>query len=179
MYFLHTVRLPNRLSFIMQLELCTYENTPRFSFVGQVIRAKCVKVYDGDSCTVVFDTSGKNCRHSIRLDGYDCPELRSKSPMEKKCAVLARDFLASVILDTIVQLKCKDFDKYGRILADIEIEGICVNQLMIDRGFGRIYHGGHKSDWDFTSFPANTIDCSGSSESVSGNEIRNPEKNIS
>ena len=37
-----------------ELEKCTDNNTPLFSFDGITYIAKCVAVYDGDTITVVF-----------------------------------------------------------------------------------------------------------------------------
>lgn len=134
------------------LSECTYANTDKFSFNDREFQSKCVKVYDGDSITVVFETFGKFYRFSVRMYGYDTPELRSSDETEKKYANLSRDCLASLILDKIITVKCRDYDKYGRILADVHIDDINVNEHMLQHGYARPYDGGKKIPWDFKLF---------------------------
>lgn len=137
---------------------CTYADTPRFNFNNKIYEAKCVKVYDGDTITVVFMVFDEYYKFSVRMLGYDSPEMKSqdadpnKKELEKKWACASRDFLADIILDKIVTLKCKTYDKYGRILGSIEYNGKDINQLMITNGYCRPYDGGHKNDWDFSGF---------------------------
>jgi len=132
------------------LEECTYHNIDRFNFKDKKIRAKCVKVYDGDTITVVFKLVDAFYRFSIRMNGYDSPELRSKDEMEKKYAKLSRDYLKNLIIDKIITLDCKDYDKYGRILADVIIDDVSINELMLKSGYCRKYDGGIKLPWDFS-----------------------------
>jgi endonuclease YncB( thermonuclease family) len=141
-----------------KLENCNYFNTDRFNFNNKIFEAKVVKVYDGDTITVVFMIFGDYYKFSIRMDGYDSPEMRSKNPdlvkkeLEKKWAHKSRDFLAGMIMNRVVLLKCKNFDKYGRILGTVELNGININGIMLACGYCRPYGGGHKHDWDFSGF---------------------------
>lgn len=130
----------------------TYANTPRFSFNGKTCKAKCVKVYDGDTITVVFSVYGTFYKFNVRMNGYDSPELKSKDPIEKKWAIRSRDLLASLILERVVTLECLGNDKYGRLLANIKYDGILINNYMVTNGFCRKYEGGTKHKWDFSKF---------------------------
>jgi endonuclease YncB( thermonuclease family) len=139
------------------LETCTYGNTTPYSFDGHTCLAKCVKVYDGDTITVVFKWSNTFHRFNIRMDGYDAPELRptcndSKKEVEKAWAIKSRDYLRSLILDRIVTIKCGKFDKYGRILATVMLGGECINDKMLLNGYCRKYNGGRKEAWDFSIY---------------------------
>lgn len=140
------------------LEDCTYKNTENFSFKNKTFEAKCVKVYDGDTITVVFMVFGEFYKFNVRMEGYDSPEMKPKTKdtelknKEKKWAVASRDLLANMIMNKIVLLNCKGFDKYGRVLGTIELNGININNIMIERGYCRPYNGGRKEEWDFTSF---------------------------
>lgn len=131
---------------------CTYDNTKKFNFNGKTFEAKVVKVYDGDTITVVFMVFGEYYKYSIRMDGYDSPELKSKDSIEKKWAIIARDFLSNMILNKTVILTCRSFDKYGRILGTVMLDDTNINVIMIKKGYGRIYDGGHKDEWDFSKF---------------------------
>lgn len=142
----------------IKLSDCTYANTPSFNFKGKVVTAKCVKVYDGDTITVVFDMFGEYYRFNVRMDGYDSPEIKSKEKdpemkaLEKKWAREARDFLADMILNKIVILTCRDYDKYGRILGAVSLGDVDINNTMLTRGYCRKYDEGHKEEWDFSAF---------------------------
>lgn len=141
-----------------RLEDCTYKNTSKFSYAGKIIKAKCVKVYDGDTITVAFGVREKYCRFNIRMDGYDSPEIRSKNKNESEkkeeelWARKSRDFLSNIILNKVIMLRCGDFDKYGRILANVAYGGKDINTLMISDGYCRPYDGGHKCAWDYSKF---------------------------
>jgi endonuclease YncB( thermonuclease family) len=140
-----------------RLEECTYANTPKFNFDNKVFKAKCVKVYDGDTITVVFVVFGEYYRFSVRMNGYDTPELKNaKDPLEKKYAKKARQLLSDMVLHRIVILKCMPFsDKYGRILGEVELNGASVNQIMLCSEYARVYAGGRKEPWDFTELEKN------------------------
>jgi endonuclease YncB( thermonuclease family) len=105
----------------------------------------------------VFNIHSNYYRFDIRLSGIDTPEIRSKDLNEKKQAIIVRDFLRDKILDKIVILECKDFDKYGRLLADIYLSDefgnpsqIKINDLLVNNNYARLYNGGKKiifADW--------------------------------
>jgi len=123
-------------------------DTPKFTLKGDRL-CKCVKVYDGDTITVVFQPFSETpfYKFNIRLNGIDTPELRGSSPDEKEKAILARDFLANLILDEIIFIKLGDFDKYGRLLGDIYLskdDTKSINELMIEKGHAYEYNGGTK-----------------------------------
>lgn len=131
-------------------------DTPKYTFAGKKIIAKCVKVYDGDSITACFcptnEEEGSIYKFSVRLAGIDTPELRSHDEKEKKAAYEARDFLSKKILNKLIVLKCADFDKYGRILADVFSydESEHFNNLMITHKFAYPYGGGKKQPFQQT-----------------------------
>lgn len=134
------------------LEGCTYDNTNTFNFNNKSIRAKCVKVYDGDTITVVFKLDGEFYKFSIRMNGYDSPEIKTRDKLEKKYAIISRNYLRELVLDKIVTLECLDYDKYGRILANVIVDGENVNDKMLKNGYCVKYDGGKKQKWDFTQF---------------------------
>jgi endonuclease YncB( thermonuclease family) len=141
-----------------KLIACTYNNTPRFNFIGKTFNAKCVKVYDGDSITVVFMVYGEYYKFSIRMYGYDSPEIHSKNTdadikkQEQKWAHMSKEVLSNMIMDKIITLTCKDYDKYGRIVGVVDINNININDYMLSKGYCRVYGGGRKHVWDFSPF---------------------------
>jgi micrococcal nuclease len=126
--------------------------TNKFSLSGYKTFAKCVHVYDGDTIHVVFKMPNSNeCyKWIIRVIGIDTPEMKTKNTYEKQLAIKARDFLRNLLLDKIILIECLDFDKYGRLLGDIYVEGneMSISNQLIEKGFAKAYDGGTKIKWD-------------------------------
>ena len=86
--------------------------------------------------------------------GYDSPEIRPSRKLEnrdeiKKKAKESRDYLKSKILGKLIFLHCLDFDKYGRVLANIYSEEFgekSVNDHMVEMNYGYPYFGGTKKN---------------------------------
>jgi len=123
------------------------------SFVPPIEKGVVIKVYDGDTITIAsklpYSTSPLY-RFSVRLNGIDCPEMKSKNQYEKECAVIAREEVSKKILHKIVTLKNIQTEKYGRILADVYIDDLCINNYMIEKRLAIAYDGGTKispSNW--------------------------------
>ena len=57
------------------------------------MRAKVVKVYDGDTCHLVVSMKRKLEKYRCRLAYIDTPEMNSDLPEERKKAEKSRDFL--------------------------------------------------------------------------------------
>jgi len=132
-----------------EMDAATYENLP--TFMPEIKTAKIVRVYDGDTVTIAtrIQIDGKEIpkifRFSLRLRGIDSPELKTKNQTEKALAIQSRDALSNLILGKIMTIENVDYDKYGRILADmITPDGVNVSQWMIDNGLAVKYDGGTK-----------------------------------
>ena len=115
------------------------------TFRPSVEWAKVVKVYDGDTITIAVIIGEKPYKFSTRLNGIDTPEMRGKSVSEKTKAIEARDFLKGKIFGEMVQLTNVEYDKYGRLLADIFHEERNISQMMLDNGYAVAYDGGKKT----------------------------------
>ena len=112
------------------LEDCKDNDIEFWCFKGEY-KGKCTKVYDGDTCHIIFQFGDKLTKVKVRMLGYDAPEIKSKDIEIKQKAIQARDKLRELILDKVVTCKFGDFDKYGRVLCDIyTVEGIHVNEFM-------------------------------------------------
>jgi micrococcal nuclease len=130
-----------------------WEDTVEFTFPitgGQVI-----KCYDADTITIASKLPFENSpmyRLSVRLNGIDTPEIKGKgiSEEEKEVAKLARDFVSNLVLHKYVRLENIKSEKYGRILADVYINDININNLLINERYAVRYDGGTKikpSSW--------------------------------
>jgi endonuclease YncB( thermonuclease family) len=122
------------------------------AFVPCIQRAKVIKVYDGDTLTVagrlVVDgrPSLSIYKFQVRLRGIDTPELKTKNAKEKELATRARDALASYVLNAVVTLQNIEYDKYGRLLADVVAsDGQNLSGWMLENKFAVAYDGGTKA----------------------------------
>jgi micrococcal nuclease len=117
-------------------------------FVPPINEGHVIKVYDGDTITIVSKlpySGSPKYKFSVRLAGIDSAEMSSKNVNEKAKAIEARDALSSKIMGKNVTLTNVKTEKYGRILADVHLDGLHLNEWMIKNGFAVPYDGGAKS----------------------------------
>ena len=74
----------------------------------------------------------------LRLYGIDTPELRGE---EREQGIVVRDILREMILGKEVTIRSyKDKQgKYGRYLANIIVDGLDLNQWLVDNGHAEPY----------------------------------------
>lgn len=123
----------------------TYANT--VPFVPPITYGKVIKVYDGDTITIAGKlpySESPVYRIAVRLNGIDTPEIKGQTQKEKDLAKHIRNTLHDKIFDKIVELKNTSSEKYGRLLADVYLDGISINEWLIDQGFAVKYNGGTK-----------------------------------
>ena len=133
------------------------------------IWAKPTSVYDGDTLTVniLFPPKGGYFIEDekigqfvtslkVRCNGYDTPEMKGHSVLEKRCAFISKiafirriGFISKDNKDNdLVLIKMSGLDKYGRALGTIyKVEGnkkVDINQFMIDNNYGYPYSGATK-----------------------------------
>ena len=107
-------------------------------------------VYDGDTFTtdIILESTvrlGFNLattvtvtveREKIRPYRIDAPELRGE---EREEGLRSRDYLRSLIEGQTVTI-CTDDDergKYGRLLAEVYLGDVNINDLMVEEGYAR------------------------------------------
>ena len=108
-----------------------------------------VEIYDGDTIKILLKFRGCIDQWTIRLHGYDSPELKPSKELISRdeeiiCAKRSKQALYDLLNNKIVFVKVRGMDKYGRFLGDIYYNHIHINQWMIDNGFGIKYDGGKK-----------------------------------
>jgi len=120
-------------------------------FVPPITNGYVIKVYDGDTITLAtrlpFDSSPLY-KFSVRLNGIDTPEIKTKNPEEKAKAQNCKSALSTLCLNKMVTLENVSLEKYGRVLADVYCGGIHLNQYMVDNGYAVRYDGGHKKTFE-------------------------------
>ena len=113
-------------------------------FVFPITEGKVIKVYDGDTITIASKmpyTESPMYRFHVRLNGIDTPEIKGHCEEEKEVAKQARDFIHTLLFNKIVHLHNVQNEKYGRILADVYLDDICVNELLLKERFAVQYNG--------------------------------------
>ena len=124
-----------------------WEDTSEFRF--PINGGRVIKVYDGDTITIAtklpYDSS-LLYRLPVRLNGIDTPEIKGKdiTDDEKTAARITRDYLSNLVLNKYVRLENVSTEKYGRILADVYLDDIHINQLLLNERFAVLYDGGTK-----------------------------------
>ena len=126
-------------------------------YIPNITSGKVVKVYDADTITVANrisvggEQSEEIYRFQVRLNGIDSPEIKSKNPTTKALAKQSRDALSVMIFGKIVELRNVQLEKYGRLLADVYLGNLHLNQWLIDNKYAVQYDGGTKhipEEWE-------------------------------
>ena len=107
------------------------------------------RVVDGDTVDVTLDLGFNILYNSrIRLHGIDAPESRTRDLEEKARGLAAKDRVKELCpVGSSVTLKTtKDGrGKFGRILGEIFVGDINVNQQLVSEGHAVEYFGGKKT----------------------------------
>lgn len=143
-------------------------DTPEFSLNGVRTYARCVDVYDGDTCKLVMSVHGRFYKFPVRLHGIDCSELTSRDDANKARAVAARDRLIQLVTNAaelprvktkkdvrrlldddvhVVWVECFQHDRYGRVLANLyAVEGdtVSFSDVLVEERLAYGYSGDAK-----------------------------------
>jgi|688.fasta_scaffold143430_1 micrococcal nuclease len=140
-------RLQQNKEEIIRLKRATFADTPTYSLKGLRTQCKPLKVYDGDTLWIAFIIDNKLRKTKIRMLGYDSAEIHSVQPDILKKATDAKVHLETLLGNDLVDVEFLGNDKYGRPLAKIYVNKVCINDQMIKNGYGKPYDGGKKEEW--------------------------------
>jgi len=117
---------------------------------GTVTVSKVISVYDGDTFRVDINSLppivGKNI--AIRVNGVDTPEIRGKCQYEKNLALEARDFVRAKLVNAKeIKLTNLQRGKYFRVVANVVVDGVSLEQELLDNKLAYRYDGGKKLSW--------------------------------
>ena len=159
---------------INELKNIKNENVKEFTLNNINTKGKIVEVYDGDTCKIALIINNVIQKFNCRLIGLDTPEIKPLLSLanrddEIKAAYKSRNRFIQLctsctcnldetikkkecqqLIDSnnkIVNIKCHEFDKYGRLLVSIyndTNDSKSVNAILIDEGFAKAYDGGTK-----------------------------------
>jgi micrococcal nuclease len=131
-------------------------------FFPPLDEVRVLSVYDGDTLTVAGRINGQVYQFPVRLQGIDTPELRCKcktrkgpwtlETRQKMCeqehnlARFAKNALKNKVLRKVVKIKISNVrEKYGRLLAELFLDGQNINHWMVEQGLAKKYEGRAKS----------------------------------
>lgn len=108
---------------------------------AETFTAKVVGVSDGDTVKVLTEQScdtGKDCRsgkiqYRLRLAEIDTPE--KKQPYGSK----AKQALSDLVFGRMIKVEQIDKDRYGRLVANLYVDGKWVNAEMVRSGSAWVY----------------------------------------
>lgn len=121
--------------------------------------ARLIRVLDGDSFTALITSTGSiripgqelqlaiGTIETVRISGINTPESRgAKCAAEKKKGLEAKSVLEKLLSGKplVLVTRGEEREKYGRLLADVEVEGKSVAQELISRGLADPYSGGKR-----------------------------------
>jgi endonuclease YncB( thermonuclease family) len=109
------------------------------------------RVVDGDTIDVILDL-GFDIRFKsrVRLYGIDTPESRTRNKDEKVRGKMAGAFLKDAVdngTKVVIETKLKDSrGKYGRVLGNVVVDGVNINEALIKNFLAVAYFGQSKDD---------------------------------
>ena len=114
------------------------------------IHAEVLRVVDGDTMKVrALIWLDQAIETSIRVDGIDTPERRSKCNREKQLAEVALDYTRQAVSTGTVTLHDVQYDKFGRRVRArvVTQDGQDLAKGLIEAGLARPYKGDKRKPW--------------------------------
>lgn len=119
-----------------------------YTLEGRSVLGKVVRVIDGDSVKVSIPVDGHVWTFPVRIEGIDCPEIRTRNAEEKVLGFQAKGRVEDLVLGKIVSLKLGEFDKFGRLLGSVTTsDGVNLSEDLISLGLAVPYKGGKRPVW--------------------------------
>lgn len=142
--------------------------TPRFTLNNLKTYGRLVDIIDGDSLTIILPIYNDYFKFNVRLNGIDTSELHSHIEELRHFAENAKNELVKLIIKmddltkhkvqevldeqlTIIWIECLEFDKYGRLLANVycfndntKEYDISLSEYLLNNKFAYKYDGGTK-----------------------------------
>ena len=141
-------------------------NTPSFSFNGLNCISRVVDITDGDTIKTIINFKDNYYKIIVRLSNIDTCETKSSNINNKNLGIEAKKRVYNIITGKTldgndntaikkiiknelnsnchyIYIKCYDFDKYGRVLADIykNEKDNSISIILINEKLEYIYSG--------------------------------------
>lgn len=128
---------------------CDKKSAPLYSMDGITTAGKCYQVYDADTCRIAIKIHDEIISWKVRIQHFDAAEMRTKDPVEKELALVAKARTKELIDGKVCCVKFGKFDKYGRSLVEItNPDGLDVATVLLTEQLAYPYEGNTKNcDW--------------------------------
>lgn len=103
-----------------------------------------IRNYDGDTISInipsIHPLLGKNI--SVRVKGIDTPEMKTKNRCEKEKGQQAKELVSNLLKQAKkIDLIGISREKYFRILADVQYDGVSLAKTLLAAGLAYPYFG--------------------------------------
>ena len=104
------------------------------------------RVVDGDTIKCTVDLGFSTWKKiTVRMEGINTPESRTRDLEEKKLGLAAKDRLIEMLGDGDFTLQSHGVGKYGRCLGEIfKKSDVSLNRQLINEGHATEYFGGKR-----------------------------------
>lgn len=137
------------LTILLLLPIQSWSKEPS---MGAKHSTKILRVIDGDTVKIsapwLPDPLPKEM--SVRLNNIDSPEKghRAECQSEQELSAKATEFTKAKVKESKKQeVIIYKLEKYGRLLADVVLDGKNLSKMLIDNKLARPYYGGKKESW--------------------------------
>ena len=105
------------------------------------------RIVDGDTIDVAIDL-GFDIHYNtrVRLHGINTPECRTRDLEEKKRGLAAKARLQELLVGDYLTIKTKldKSGKFGRVLGEIFMKNVNINERLVEEGHATPYFGGKR-----------------------------------
>lgn len=108
-----------------------------FAVQNEIFTAKVIGVTDGDTIVVLTD---ENKQIKIRLEGIDCPETK------QDFGTKAKQVTVDLCFQKTVRVEQSGTDHYGRMLAFVFVNDVCINNELLKQGMAWHYKKYNKNN---------------------------------
>ena len=136
------------------------DDIPLIPYKDEIIDARVVDVYDGDTCTILYSNQGVIVKEKIRVLGIDTPEKvvkgeRHGTPLgelEERAAEHVQQKVEKLLLDKLICVKRTKFDKFGgrhngELYFPLNYEWGTLTEYLDSNKYGKVYTGKKKEPW--------------------------------
>ena len=133
------------------LSFSVYAEHHVFHTTENIMVLPIIEIIDGDTIRGSLSLPVPLTKISIRVANIDTPEStwRAKCDEEKLLGLEAKEYLKNKFKNSnIMILRNFKYGTYaGRIISEVFIDDINIGNLMIEKGYARLYDGRNKSNW--------------------------------
>lgn len=148
-----------------QFKKYNINNTTFFSLKGESMYGRVVNILDGDTLIIILQIFDNYYKFYVRISGIDTCEIKSKDQEVKNIAIKAKACVFEMVTESqineytneeiikyldenicIVWLRCEEFDKFGRLLANVSKTKTSelFSDVLIKNKLAYVYHGEKK-----------------------------------